>query len=88
MNAKTKSLLTVSAIAARNGSLPWVKTDKAQRNALFPLPLYPSNPASRPSGILTPAQETMPLLRLYACCLRQDRTSTILPQYNRHSFTA
>ncbi|MGA8146806.1 MAG: hypothetical protein WB870_04425 [Gallionellaceae bacterium] len=78
MNANTKTLLTVCRIASRNGSLPLVRAGKGRRDAPLSPPLYPSNPASRPSGILKPGQKTVTMLRLLTGYLWQDRASTML----------
>lgn len=88
MNANTKLLLTVYEIASRNDSLPLVGAGKGRRVAAVSRTLYPSNPSSRPSGILRPGQKTMPMLRLHSSRLCQYRASTILRQYNPHSAMA
>jgi hypothetical protein len=88
MNAHIKSLLTVCGIASRNGSLPLVRAGKSRRDAPLSPPLYPSNPALRPSATLIPSRKTVTMFRLHTGNLCQDRASTMLSQFKPHSFTA
>jgi hypothetical protein len=78
MNANTKTLLTVCGIASRNGGLPLAKTGKAQRDALLPQPLYPSNLTMHFPSILKPYQKLMSIFRLHASHLCQDCYSKVL----------
>jgi hypothetical protein len=57
MNIHTKMQLNVSRIASRGGGVSLAQAGKGRRNALGSRLNYPSNPTSRPSGILRPGQK-------------------------------
>ena len=79
MNAHLKTLLNVSGIAKRNGSLPLLRLGKICANTLMSRLVYPLNNTLRPFDIPTPCQKLVRRLCWYAFSLSQQPASMMVP---------
>jgi hypothetical protein len=79
MNAHLKTLLNVSGIAKRNGSLPLARAGKVCVNTLMSRQVYPLNRVLRPFYIQTLCQKLVCRLGRYTFSLCQQPASMMVP---------